>query len=61
MKLIGAALTFMVLAVLLVAPAHAQATRTWVSGVGSDSTARAVIDSTATASSSAEFHERAPG
>src|SRR3954465_6104410 len=36
MKLISAALTFAVLAILLTAPAHAQATRTWVSGVGDD-------------------------
>jgi len=36
MKLISAVLTFAVLAVLLVTPAHAQATRTWVSGVGDD-------------------------
>src|SRR3954468_13206720 len=36
MKLISAALTFAVLAVLLTAPVHAQATRTWVSGVGDD-------------------------
>jgi hypothetical protein len=36
MKLISAALTFLVLAVLLTAPVHAQATRTWVSGVGDD-------------------------
>ncbi len=36
MKLISAALTFLVLAVLLATPAHAQATRTWVSGVGDD-------------------------
>jgi hypothetical protein len=36
MKLISAALTFLVLAVLVTAPAHAQATRTWVSGVGDD-------------------------
>src|SRR3954463_9054095 len=35
MKLISAALTFAVLAVLLTAPVHAQ-TRTWVSGVGND-------------------------
>lgn len=36
MKLISAALTFAVLAVVLVSPASAQATRTWVSGVGDD-------------------------
>jgi len=36
MKLISAVLTFAVLAVLLATPAHAQATRTWVSGVGDD-------------------------
>ncbi|HEV7509615.1 MAG TPA: right-handed parallel beta-helix repeat-containing protein [Thermoanaerobaculia bacterium] len=36
MKSISAALTFLVFAVLLAAPAHAQATRTWVSGVGDD-------------------------
>src|ERR1700712_1596076 len=36
MKLISAALSFLVLAVLLAAPAHAQATRTWVSGTGDD-------------------------
>jgi hypothetical protein len=36
MKWISSALTFLVLTVLLSAPAHAQATRTWVSGVGDD-------------------------
>ena len=36
MKLISAVFTFLVLAVLLTVPAHAQATRTWVSGVGDD-------------------------
>ncbi len=36
MKLISAALTFLVFAVLLAAPANAQATRTWVSGTGDD-------------------------
>src|SRR5258708_3603642 len=36
MKAMSAALTFLVLAVLLTAPVHAQATRTWVSGVGDD-------------------------
>lgn len=36
MKLISAAFTFLALAVLVTAPANAQATRTWVSGVGDD-------------------------
>jgi hypothetical protein len=36
MKLISSVLTCVVLAALLAAPAHAQATRTWVSGVGDD-------------------------
>ena len=36
MKSMSAALTFLVLAVLLTVPVHAQATRTWVSGVGDD-------------------------
>jgi hypothetical protein len=36
MKLISAVLTCLVLAVLVTAPVHAQATRTWVSGVGDD-------------------------
>jgi hypothetical protein len=36
MKSISAVFTFLVLAVLVTAPAHAQATRTWVSGVGDD-------------------------
>lgn len=36
MKLISAVFTFLALAVLVTAPANAQATRTWVSGVGDD-------------------------
>ena len=36
MKLISAVFTFLVLAVLVTAPANAQAPRTWVSGVGDD-------------------------
>jgi hypothetical protein len=36
MKLISAVFTFFALAVLVTAPANAQATRTWVSGVGDD-------------------------
>ena len=36
MKLLSAAFAFLVLAVLVATPAHAQATRTWVSGVGDD-------------------------
>ncbi len=36
MKMISAAFTFLALAVLVTAPANAQATRTWVSGVGDD-------------------------
>lgn len=36
MKLISTVFTFLALAVLVTAPANAQATRTWVSGVGDD-------------------------
>ncbi|MFY9822085.1 MAG: right-handed parallel beta-helix repeat-containing protein [Thermoanaerobaculia bacterium] len=36
MKLVSTALTVLVLAVLVAVPAQAQATRTWVSGVGDD-------------------------
>jgi hypothetical protein len=36
MKLISTVFTFLALAILVTAPVHAQATRTWVSGVGDD-------------------------